>query len=180
MRRERNQQSQGANAPGLWFGSTDRSTFLLERSCIFGRCGHPERPPVFCWGSESRQSDDFPRSAQRLQQPYSGGVLQMREAGLSCPDQHMRGALSGVKPNQAVMRWLENALIVELSQRWKRRVKDMSDGCGRQKLLKQSCGQDADVTHTGEGDKTGGAIDSGFFEPYNLQRHTAGNRPDRA
>lgn len=173
MRREGNQQSQGANAPRLWLGSTDRSTFFLERSGIFGRCGHPERPPVFCRGSESCESDDFPRSTQRLQQPYSGGVLQMREAGLSCPDQHMGGALSGVKPNQAVMRWLENALIVELSQRWKRRVKDMSDGRGRQKLLKQSCGQDTDVAHAGEGDKTGGAIDSGFFEPYNLQRHTA-------
>ena len=174
------QQGEGTNAACLWLRSAYGAPLRFEGCGVVRGRGHPERPPVFCWGSESRQSDDFPRSAQRLQQPYSGGVLQMREAGLSCPDQHMRGALSGVKPNQAVMRWLENALIVELSQRWKRRVKDMSDGCGRQKLLKQSCGQDADVTHTGEGDKTGGAIDSGFFEPYNLQRHTAGNRPDRA
>ena len=86
MRRE------GTNRPGrqcgLWFGSTDRSP-LLEGLHL--RAWPHRTSSCLLLGLGIPPSDDFPRSARRLQQPKRWRAAN-EEAGLSCPDQHMRGA----------------------------------------------------------------------------------------
>ena len=92
---------------------------------------------------------------------------------MPCADEHVSRARVGLKPHQAVVRGPEYTVLVKLSQRRKRRIKDVSDGLGRHELLQEFSGQDSNVADTGESHEARGALDSAFVKPDDLQRHTA-------